>query len=328
MRSPSRRRNTSWGRAQDVIDPATGKKAGDIAELDRDALTLQLSEGRAWRTCRFRGADPGQPLPHPRPGGRARSGSAAHCSTARAAMGRREHPPPRSLRPRRADNGDSRRWPPCCSLDGRHLVIQGPPGSGKTWTSGRLIARLLVAGKTVGVASTSHRAIHKLLAEVEAGAAELGLAFQGVKKASGGNPELEYTGTQVENVYKNEETADAELLGGTAWLFSDPELDGRLDYLFVDEAGQVSLADACAMAPARTTWCSWATRSSSARCCRARTPTAPRRRARAPARRAGDDPADRGLFLERHLPPPPGRPRPTTSPRSSTNAACCPTWSP
>ena len=26
------------------------------------------------------------------------------------------------------------------SLDGRHLVIQGPPGSGKTWTSGRLIA--------------------------------------------------------------------------------------------------------------------------------------------------------------------------------------------
>ena len=22
------------------------------------------------------------------------------------------------------------------SLDGRHLVIQGPPGSGKTWTSG------------------------------------------------------------------------------------------------------------------------------------------------------------------------------------------------
>jgi hypothetical protein len=134
------------------------------------------------------------------------------------------------------------------SLGGRHLVIQGPPGSGKTWMSGRLIARLLAAGKTVGVASTSHRAIHKLLAEVEAGAAELGLAFHGVKKASGGNPESEYAGTQVENVYKNEETADAELLGGTAWLFSDPELDGRLDYLFVDEAGQVSLADACAMA--------------------------------------------------------------------------------
>ena len=46
------------------------------------------------------------------------------------------------------------------SLDGRHLVIQGPPGSGKTWTSGRLIADLIAHGKTVGVASTSHKAIH------------------------------------------------------------------------------------------------------------------------------------------------------------------------
>ena len=32
-------------------------------------------------------------------------------------------------------------------LDGRHLVIQGPPGSGKTWTSGRLIAHLLANGQ-------------------------------------------------------------------------------------------------------------------------------------------------------------------------------------
>ena len=31
------------------------------------------------------------------------------------------------------------------SLDERHLVIQGPPGSGKTWTSGRLIAHLIDA---------------------------------------------------------------------------------------------------------------------------------------------------------------------------------------
>ena len=73
------------------------------------------------------------------------------------------------------------------SLDGRHLVIQGPPGSGKTYTSGRLIARLVDAGKRVGVASTSHRAIHKLLEEVVEGAAELGIAFRGLKKASDSN---------------------------------------------------------------------------------------------------------------------------------------------
>jgi uncharacterized protein len=134
------------------------------------------------------------------------------------------------------------------SLDRRHLVIQGPPGSGKTWTSGRLIARLLPAGKTVGVASTSHKAIHKLLNEVEAGAGEVGLAFRGLKKASGGNPESEYVGTQIENVYRNDDCRDTDLVAGTAWLFADPDFDGRLDYLFIDEAGQVSLADACAMA--------------------------------------------------------------------------------
>ena len=60
------------------------------------------------------------------------------------------------------------------SLDGRQLVIQGPPGSGKTWTAGRLIADLIAAGKTVGVASTSHKAIHNLLGEVETAAGELG----------------------------------------------------------------------------------------------------------------------------------------------------------
>ncbi len=130
------------------------------------------------------------------------------------------------------------------SLDDRHLVIQGPPGSGKTWTAGRLITRLIAAGKTVGVASTSHRAIHKLLAEVEDSAEGVGLGFRGLKKASGGNPESEYEGRQVENVFSNDDCAGAEVLGGTAWLFSDPAFDGTLDYLFVDEAGQVSLADA------------------------------------------------------------------------------------
>jgi predicted RecB family nuclease len=130
----------------------------------------------------------------------------------------------------------------------RHLVIQGPPGSGKTWTAARLIARLVEAGKTVGVASTSHRAIHKLLAEVESAAAERGLAFRGAKKASRGNPESEFQGLVVENVFDNADCVDRDVVGGTAWLFADQRHERRFDVLFVDEAGQVSLADACAMA--------------------------------------------------------------------------------
>jgi superfamily I DNA and/or RNA helicase len=36
------------------------------------------------------------------------------------------------------------------------------------------------------------------------------------------------------------------LVGGTSWLFSREELAGRFDYLFIDEAGQFSLANAVA----------------------------------------------------------------------------------
>src|SRR5207237_7122028 len=57
----------------------------------------------------------------------------------------------------------------------------------------------------------------------------------------------EYDGRSIDNVFRNEDCVDADLLAGTAWLFSDPNLDTTLDYLFIDEAGQVSLADAVAM---------------------------------------------------------------------------------
>jgi uncharacterized protein len=136
------------------------------------------------------------------------------------------------------------------SLDGRHLVIQGPPGSGKTWISGRLIADLLAHGKRVGVASTSHKAIHKLLEEVEAGASEIGLEFEGKKKASAGNPESYYEGGGIENVTDSSACTDCDLAAGTAWHFARDEHERTLDFLFVDEAGQVSLADALAMATA------------------------------------------------------------------------------
>src|SRR4029453_19280215 len=47
-------------------------------------------------------------------------------------------------------------------LDESHLVVQGPPGSGKTWTGARLIVHLLGEGKRVGVTATTHKPIHNL----------------------------------------------------------------------------------------------------------------------------------------------------------------------
>jgi predicted RecB family nuclease len=237
------------GQGQDVRDPATGKNAGEVLELDREARRLRLRRGPTLKEV---------PLPEALIPGRPYDTDDQEDALERIGRsllnGASRYPAVESILSREPFDRDVQTTDLeemadlLLSLDGRHLVIQGPPGSGKTWTSGRLIARLLAAGKRIGVASTSHKAIHKLLTEVEAGAAEVRLAFRGIKKASGGNPESEYAGAQIENVYRNDECVDADLLGGTAWLFADPALDSRLDYLFVDEAGQVSLADACAMA--------------------------------------------------------------------------------
>ena len=132
-------------------------------------------------------------------------------------------------------------------LDESYLYIQGPPGAGKTWTGARLVVELLERGKRVGISSNSHKAIHKLLAEVESVAAEKGVSFRGVKKASAQDPETKFEGRFTQNVYENRDAIGAQLLAGTVWLFSDAGLDQSLDYLFVDEAGQVALANLVAM---------------------------------------------------------------------------------
>lgn len=135
------------------------------------------------------------------------------------------------------------------SLDQSYLFIQGPPGSGKTWTGAQLVLQLLGQGKRVGIAAPTHKAIHNLLSEVE----QQGLATHGLKKCTKGDEDTHYDASLlIENESELEPFLDPELklLAGTAWLFSRAELDSTLDYLFVDEAGQVSLADALAMGTA------------------------------------------------------------------------------
>jgi superfamily I DNA and/or RNA helicase len=101
----------------------------------------------------------------------------------------------------------------------------------------------------VGVASNSHKAIHNLLGDVEQVALETNLAFAGVKKSNRDAPESHFNGRFIQDVFANEEVDPGhhQLVAGTAWLFSDPGLDQSLDYLFVDEAGQVALANLIAM---------------------------------------------------------------------------------
>ncbi|TLY88032.1 MAG: TM0106 family RecB-like putative nuclease [Gammaproteobacteria bacterium] len=131
-------------------------------------------------------------------------------------------------------------------LQQSHLLVQGPPGAGKTFLSAAAIVELLHQGRRVGVASHSHKAINRLLEEVEKRAESQGRTFQGVKKCS--EEEQCCNGSMIEDVFKNEHVKGRhQLVAGTAWLFADPVLDQSLDVLFIDEAGQVSLANLVAM---------------------------------------------------------------------------------
>ena len=128
-------------------------------------------------------------------------------------------------------------------MDRTHMVIQGPPGSGKTFTSAHAIVSLMEKGKRVGVTSLSHKAINNLLRTVEEVATKRGVTFTGVKLAK--DPEDRLEGSVIKDVSDNKVVSggDHQLIGGTAWLFSRPEMEKKVDYLFVDEAGQVSLAN-------------------------------------------------------------------------------------
>ena len=136
------------------------------------------------------------------------------------------------------------------SLDGSYLFVQGPPGSGKTWLGARMAIELMRRGQRVGVTSLSHKAIHKFLHDVREAALEQGFTFRGRKKTSG--PESEYRDEFVDCTESNADMLDDELqlLAGTSFLFAREELDGHVDTLFVDEAGQVALADALAVGTA------------------------------------------------------------------------------
>lgn len=137
------------------------------------------------------------------------------------------------------------------SMAGGCLVIQGPPGTGKTYVASRVITALLAAGKKVGVASNSHKAVVNLLMACGEAVREQGRNLQGLKV--GGEPEGQLylenpTFLHVSDGGSGFASYTGGVVGGTAWLFTRPEWKGELDFLFIDEAGQVSLANAVAMA--------------------------------------------------------------------------------
>ena len=145
----------------------------------------------------------------------------------------------------------SRRCCRCCYVGSIIPIFwfKAHQGPGKTYTSSHAVTELLAHdGKRIGIASNSHKAINNLLAAVEKQAQKRGLIFNGVKKSSNEDQFLNGTGMIKDTTdTKAASSGGYQLVAGTAWLFARPEFDQTLDYLFIDEAGQVSLANIVAM---------------------------------------------------------------------------------
>jgi uncharacterized protein len=257
---------TKLGRGAKVFGAPDGERAGEIVAIDHAAGRLELKRGPSLAERPIPAAlIPGGPYGTGEQQAALRRLAATLLEdganpTAHAAARqilRREPPRLRDREPGEPIDHDGMELEELkevvASLQDSHLFVQGPPGSGKTWTGARLIVDLIERGRRVGVTSTSHKVIHNLLGEVEEVAAEQGVEFKGLKKSSAGNPESEFDSAHglIESVGDNGALSDpgVALTAGTAWHYCREDT-APLDYLFIDEAGQVSLADALALATA------------------------------------------------------------------------------
>ena len=136
-------------------------------------------------------------------------------------------------------------------LQGGTLAIQGPPGSGKTFTGARMILALLADGKRVGISATSHKVIGNFLRAILEAADESGIEVRAIQKAKPEESDLDDPRLTVINDNGRVQTAlrseTANLGAGTPWLWGREDFEGIVDVLFVDEAGQISLANVLAM---------------------------------------------------------------------------------
>jgi uncharacterized protein len=130
------------------------------------------------------------------------------------------------------------------------LAIQGPPGTGKTYSGSHIIYELIRSGKRVGITAMSHSVIDNLFEatyrvfESKGELARLRALRRDSKPKVGA-----LDGVKYEKSGSGPESDAYNLIGGTTWLWSRAGMRPYpVDYLIIDEAGQLALADAIASA--------------------------------------------------------------------------------
>jgi predicted RecB family nuclease len=133
-----------------------------------------------------------------------------------------------------------------------YLPLQGPPGTGKTYTAAEQILALVAQGQTVGINGPSHAVIHQLIDTLCGRASARGVTLRIGQRADRDNPFLHgsATGMTNERLERALRHGELDVAAGTAWLWARPGLADSVDTLFVDEAGQMSLANVLAISGA------------------------------------------------------------------------------
>ena len=133
-------------------------------------------------------------------------------------------------------------------MDETVLPIQGPPGTGKTYVTARAILALVRDGHRVGVASNSHEAIRNVLIGCVEACSDTSSTVPDIVHKVSSEDDGYPASCPVRRTDDNAEAAaGGQIVGGTAFFFARPENIQAFDWLFVDEAGQVGLANMAAM---------------------------------------------------------------------------------
>ena len=134
-------------------------------------------------------------------------------------------------------------------LQNSYIFLQGPPGSGKTTRSSNVIIELLKKNKKIAITANSHKVIHNLLEKIESLADKQKFIFKGLKMGNPDNEDTFYDGKFIKTD-KNEKhyidgLKDGKILlyAGTKYHLSNWYYQNKLDYLFIDEASQIAVAD-------------------------------------------------------------------------------------
>ena len=138
------------------------------------------------------------------------------------------------------------------ALDGSLLPVQGPPGSGKTYTGAHMAVTLAREGKRIGVTANSHKVIRNMLDTILKVAVEEGECVHCIQKIGTRDPVVLKDPPLVETkgndaVLTGLQSGAFRVGAGTAWLWARDEYEEAVDVLLIDEAGQMSLADVIAV---------------------------------------------------------------------------------